>query len=246
MGTNLVVGKGRAEMKTGQRRERYATSVYEVAAALCAKYEDFAHNNRKNPLDELLFIICSTKTTGVSFENTYRRFRRSSPRFEDISDASQKELAESLSSGGLQNVKAMAVKQLVSILEERFGRPTLAPLKHMGDQECERFLTSLPGVGKKVARCVMMYSLDRQVFPVDTHCWRISHRIGWVRPTTGKGSCTAKDMDRLQEKIPPELRFSLHVNMVSLGRELCTFHDPKCIACPIEGNCRKMGLHRSE
>lgn len=233
-----------SEMKTRRRRKCYASNSYEVAAALSAKYGDFAHNNRKNPLDELLFIVCSTKTTGVSFENTYRRFRRSFPKFEDIYNASEVELAECLSSGGLQNVKAKAVKRLTSILAERFGKPTLSPLKHMGDQECEGFLTSLPGVGKKVARCVMMYSLGRQVFPVDTHCWRISRHVGWVRPTSSKGSCTAKDMDRLQDRIPPDLRFSLHVNMVSLGRETCTFHGPRCSSCPIERYCQKVGLHR--
>lgn len=231
-------------MKTGNRRESYASNAYEVAAALRVKYGDFAHNNRKNPLDELLFILCSTKTTGGSFENTYRRFKRSFPRFEDISNASEEELAESLSSGGLQNVKAKVIKRLTSILKERFGKPTLSPLRHMGDEECERTLTSFPGVGKKVARCVMMYSLGLQVFPVDTHCWRVSCRIGWIHPTTGKGLCTAKDMDKLQEIIPAELRFSLHVNMVSLGREICTFRSPKCTACPIDSNCKKRGVHR--
>ena len=213
-------------------------NVYDVATALRATYGDFAHNNRKNPLDELLFIICSTKTTGLSYENTYRRFRRHFPRFEDIARASEYELAEALSSGGLQNIKARALKTIMQILEQRFGGPTLSPLKNMSDDECERFLTSLAGVGKKVARCVMMYSLGREVFPVDTHCWMICHRLGWVRKTTGKGRCTIRDMDRLQDLIPPELRFSLHVNMVSLGKEICTFRNPKCGVCPISVFCK--------
>ncbi|MEZ5304792.1 MAG: endonuclease III domain-containing protein [Verrucomicrobiales bacterium] len=103
----------------------------------------------------------------------------------------------------------------------RFGKLSLADLRRLPDGEVEAFLTSLKGVGKKVARCVMMYSLDRQVFPVDTHCWRIARRLGWVRPTQKDGHCSERDMDRLQERIPPARRYSLHVNMVSLGRGFC-------------------------
>jgi endonuclease III len=112
----------------------------------------------------------------------------------------------------------------------------------MSDDECEQFLLGLPGVGTKVARCVMMYSLDRQVFPVDTHCWRICRRLGWVRRTTPDGNCSRRDADRLQSRIPPELRRSLHVNMVSLGKRLCLAGSPRCDECPIGRLCRRTGV----
>jgi len=109
-----------------------------------------------------------------------------------------------------------------------YRKPTLTPLKHMTNNECERFLTSLPNVGKKVARCIMMYSLDRQVFPVDTHCWRICRRLGWIKQTRKGYSCPPRDMDRLQSIIPPDLRYSMHVNLVSHGRTVCTETKPRC------------------
>jgi len=127
---------------------------------------------------------------------------------------------------------------------EKFGEPTLKSLHKMSVKEAESFLLSLPGVGKKVARCVLMYSLGRQVFPVDTHCWRIARRLGWVRPTQKDKHCAPRDMDRLQSKIPPELRYSLHVNMISLGREICTPSSPRCDECPILALCAKTGVHR--
>jgi endonuclease III len=114
----------------------------------------------------------------------------------------------------------------------------------MSDEEAEAFLLSLPGVGKKVARCVLMYSLGRQVFPVDTHCWRIAQRLGWVRPTQKDKHCAPRDMDRLQSKIPPELRHSLHVNMISLGREICAPTSPRCDECPISAWCPKIGVSK--
>ena len=118
------------------------------------------------------------------------------------------------------------------------------PLRKMSDKDAETFLLSLPGVGKKVARCVLMYSLGRQVFPVDTHCWRIARRLGWVRPTQKDKHCAPRDMDRLQSKIPPEFRYSLHVNMISLGREICTPTAPRCDECPISAWCPKIGVSR--
>jgi endonuclease III len=58
------------------------------------------------------------------------------------------------------------------------------------------------------------------------------------------GHCAPRDMDRLQAKIPPELRYSLHVNMISLGREICTPSVPHCDECPISALCPKIGVHR--
>lgn len=55
---------------------------------------------------------------------------------------------------------------------------SLSPLKKMTDSQIEKYLASLPGIGIKTAKCVMMYSFDRLVLPVDTHVWRIATRLG--------------------------------------------------------------------
>lgn len=215
--------------------------INEVATTLRKRYKDYNHNNKRNPLNELLFIMCSTKTTDPSYERTYNRFRSRYKTFDGIAKATTEEIAISLSTGGLQNIKARYIKSIMKDLNRIFGSPTLAPLKRFDDKSCEAFLTSLPGVGLKVARCVMMYSLDRKVFPVDTHCWRITKRLGWIRSTISN-MYKENDINRLQEKIPSLLRFSLHVNFVSLGRDICKFNDPKCHMCPIEGLCKKVGV----
>jgi len=225
-------------------RPKYPRNIYSVAQILQQQYRDFAHHNKKNPLNELLFIISSVKTTGPAYEKTYRSFRSQFPTFISIANASYEKLCEVLSTGGLQNVKAKSIQKIMSTLVKRYGRPTLTPLREMSDEDCEDFLLSFPGVGKKVARCVMMYSLHRKVFPVDTHCWLISKRLGWVKERNKTRTIGDKEMDELQDKIPPELRFSLHVNMVSLGKEYCTFHFPRCNKCPLNRCCRKVGVKR--
>ena len=220
---------------------KYPSTVFKVAATLKTRYRDFNHHNLKNPLDELLFIICSTKTGEASYRSTYRSLKETFPTHLQIAEAPAAYIAQPILSGGLSNQKAKAIRDLLDIIVEKFGEPTLKPLRKMSDAEAAAFLLSLPGVGKKVARCVLMYSLGRQVFPVDTHCWRIARRLGWVRPTQKDKHCAPRDMDRLQSKIPPELRYSLHVNMVSLGRAICTATAPGCDECPLEGGCPRIG-----
>jgi len=220
----------------------HAKNVRTIAAVLSKCYGDSDHFNRKNPLEELLFIICSIQTNEKLYRATFASLRRAFPTFESLAEAPEQEIARAITAGGLSQQKAQKIKQILVEIVDRFGRPSLASLHNMEDQEREHFLTSLMGVGKKTARCVMMYSLDSQVFPVDVHCWRISHRIGWIRATRPDNSCSPRDMDRLQSKIPPELRFSLHVNMVSLGRDVCTPRKPKCDSCPIGQHCRRIGV----
>jgi endonuclease III len=223
----------------------FPSAIRKVAAALKASYRDFNHHNLKNPLDELLFIICSTKTGEASYRSTYRALKQTFPTHLRVAEAPAEYIARPMASGGLSNQKAKAIREIYDVLVEKFGEPTLAPLRKMSDADAESFLLSLPGVGKKVARCVMMYSLGRQVFPVDTHCWRIARRLGWVRPTQKDKHCAPRDMDRLQAKIPPELRHSLHVNMISLGREICTPANPRCNECPIFAYCPRIGVPRA-
>jgi endonuclease III len=223
---------------------KYPLSILGVAAALKKHYHDFNHYNLKEPLDELQFIICSTRTDEGSYRSTFRSLKETFPTHLRIAEASAEYIARPIASGGLSNQKAKAIRNLFDVIVGKFGEPTLKPLRKMCDKDAEAFLLSLQGVGKKVARCVLMYSLGRQVFPVDTHCWRIARRIGWVRPTQKDKHCAPRDMDRLQSKIPPELRYSLHVNMISLGREICTPTAPRCDERPISAWCPKIGVPR--
>lgn len=219
-------------------------NVARVAAALTRRYHDYAHRNRRNPLEELLFILCSIQTNEALYRESFQVLMKAFPRFSLLAAAPEKQVATVLARGGLSRQKARAITGIAREITRDFGRLTLAPLKLMSASECEGFLTSLPGVGKKTARCVMMYSLKMPVFPVDTHCWRICWRLGWVRPTRGNKSCSPRDMDRLQAMIPPALRFGLHVNMVSLGREVCIPSSPNCSSCPISRYCRRIGIGR--
>ncbi len=232
-------------MPASNRRIRpaaIAKNVKAVAGRLSAQYGDFAHYNRRNPLEELLFIICSIQANEDLYRDTYAALRSAFPRLNLLAEAKEPEIAEAIEFGGLARQKAAKIKRILAQITDCFGRPTLSPLRDMTDAQCESFLTSLWGVGKKTARCVMMYSLGRAVFPVDVHCWRVCRRLGWVRATRPNKSCSPRDMDRLQARIPESLRFSLHVNLISHGRQICRAREPDCDACPIRTFCRQIGV----
>lgn len=230
------------QTKLSRVNQKEPRDVGEISRLLARRYKNFDHYNRKNPLDELLFILCSTKTSELGYRETFRSLRRRFPSNRMLAAARIPEISAAIARGGLAKKKARAIKAILQKTTAQFGEPTLAPLRRMSDAECERLLIGLPGVGKKVARCVMMYSLGRKVFPIDVHCWRVARRLGWIRATRRNRLPSPADHDRLQSIIPPELRHRLHVNFVSLGRELCTKTLPRCAACPLMEMCPKVGV----
>jgi endonuclease III len=214
-----------------------------IASLLKERYRDFDHRNPLNPLADLIFIICSVQTSKSKYERAYSSLRKRYPTFQELREASFSGLCVALAPSGLASQKARYIFELMRRLTLEFGRPTLSPLRSWSDDDCERFLCGLPGVGKKVARCVMLMALGRAVFPVDVHCWRISKRLGWIcsNSRTSRTSPTPREMDMLQERIPAEHRYSLHVNFISLGREFCKSDKPDCCRCPIKAYCSFSG-----
>ncbi|NTV28738.1 MAG: hypothetical protein HGA80_01510 [Candidatus Omnitrophica bacterium] len=217
--------------------------IFIVAEKLKEEYKDFNHKNKVNPLDELIFIICSIKRSESRYLLAFQDLKRAFPSHQSLSEASLSRIKRVLAPYGLQNEKALAIKELLRSIIKAFGKPTLSPLRKMGDRECEAFLLSLRGVGRKVARCVMMYSLGRAVFPVDSNCWRLCHRLGWIHWRHKVDVISSKDMDLLQAMMPEQLRASLHLNMVFHGRNVCTVRNPKCCICIIEKHCPRIFGH---
>lgn len=215
---------------------RHPPSPSRVAGILRRRYGP-ARVPRSAPLDELLWLLCSTKTTGRGCEVAYRALRRKFPTLRSLADAPVAALAPPLRPAGLHRQRARTIKAALRAVEQRFGRLTLGPIRSMDDGACEASLLTLPGVGRKVARCTMLFALQRPVFPVDTHCWRIGCRLGWVRPRRAGGPMGDADADHLQEAIPPRLRLDLHLHLIRLGREFCRSQKPLCPSCPLRRIC---------
>lgn len=199
-----------------------------IVLAMERAYGSPRHGNPRNPLDDLIYIILSTRTRDASFAKTFRSLKRAFPSWNSVSPRHRPKIARILAPGGLGRLKASQIVSIMARLRSRFGRSTLAPLSKMSDAEAEGFLTSLPGVGPKIAKCVLMYTLDRQVLPVDVHVHRVAVRLGLGakrRPDTSQ--------QLIESAVPPELRYSFHVNAISHGRSVCFSRAPLCGECPI-------------
>ena len=207
--------------------------LYVVEKRLRKCFGQPRHGNKSNPLDELLYILLSLQTTQTNCQRSYRSLRRTFPRWSLLAKASQSEIRKPINFAGFGRQRAHKIAAIARRIHRDNGCVSLSRLKKLSSEQAERYLTSLPGVGKKTARCVLMYSLDRAVFPLDTHCARILKRLGFDIPNGSLRKCE----DRIQDLIPPEIRYSLHVTMIVLGRNICTSKRPKCNTCPLLSLC---------
>ena len=230
---------------TSSRHERRSPSTWEVAKHLAMAYPDSDLGNRANPLDELAFIILSGQTEASLAKTTYLGFKRQFPRWDDVANARLRSLEASIHGGGLGHQKARYLREIARLTKADFGRATLAPLRRMSTTQAELYLCGLPGVGVKSARCVLLYSLQRDVFPADVHCLRVMTRLGWIGWHGERGEELA---DPSQQKIPPSLRRLLHVKLVQHGRAVCRSRPncPSCVlnrCCPSADNARYSDLN---
>jgi endonuclease III len=207
--------------------------IRKICKALEFAYHNPRHGNKRNPLDELIYIILSTRTQDASFRSIFQELKRSFPSWNRLDGRNPRKLQAVLAPGGLGKLKSRQIRVIVSRLRMAFGRATLAPLRKMSDMDAEMFLTSLPGVAAKIAKCVLMYSLDRQVLPVDVHVHRVASRLGFQ---TKKRPDTSQKL--IEKVVPPELRYGFHVNAVAHGRAICTARDPACEACCLANWCQ--------
>lgn len=209
-------------------------NVEHVTEILVNRFGRQSLGNKDDPFDELLFIILSSKTPPARYEKAYCALKIAYPDPNDLVNADTSQIAGVISCAGLQNRKAKAILMIARRLLKEFNAVSLAQLSTFSDNEAESFLRSLPEVSKKSARCVLMYSFGRQFFPVDSHCFRITKRLGWV---SEEAHLTEKCADEIQDRIPSELRRDLHVGMILLGREYCKPSNPDCVHCPVQTYC---------
>jgi endonuclease-3 len=211
--------------------------VPQVCRALIRAYSPTRLGNKLNPLDEFLYILLSLRTNEVGLTKAYRAFKRRFPRWHSVDTASVSQIEDAIRPGGLARQKAAYILNAIRLIKSRFGEVSLDRLKGLPQNEIEEFLLSLPGVGKKSARCIMMYSLGLDVLPADTHVMRITRRLGWVDCNAGRHI-----HDRLDMIVPVRMRYRFHVTCVQHGRRVCRGSRPQCDNCCLRKWCRRCGL----
>lgn len=194
-----------------------------------------AKRNRPNrkPLDTLVGIILSQQNSSASSRACFAELKRRFPTWEDVLAAPVGSVEDAIRRGGLARIKATRIQAVLRNLLERHGSLELAGLSKMPPDAAVAELVRLPGVGPKTARCVLLFALGVDVFPMDVHIFRIAERLGLIAPKTPD----ERAHRIVGALIPVGRRYSAHVNMVEHGRTTCRPTAPKCDACCLLEYC---------
>jgi endonuclease-3 len=189
--------------------------------------------NRLAPVDELVSTILSQNTNDTNRDRAYHSLRRQFPTWEDVRTAKPAAVVAAIRSAGLANQKGPRIQKVLNdILDER-GSLDLSFLRELPLDEARAWLMKFKGIGPKTAAIVLLFSLGRPAFPVDTHIYRVTGRIG-LRPE----KMTVEQAHlHLENLFPPDTYTATHLNLIRLGREICSPRNPACPRCPLNDIC---------
>jgi endonuclease-3 len=193
---------------------------------LYGRPEQRPHNK---PVEELVRTILSQNTSDTNRDVAFGRLRERFPTWEDVRDAPLEDVEEAIRPGGLAYTKAPRIQ---AALRELGDGLDLAWLRDAPREKAIGYLTSLPGVGRKTAACVLIFSFGRPEIPVDTHVERVGKRLGLISPNASFDSAH----DELRDVVPPEDAYELHINLIRHGRLICRPR-PRCDECALRRMC---------
>lgn len=185
-------------------------------------------------VDELVCTILSQNTNDINRDKAFQALKERYPNWEAVRDADPAELQYVIRIAGLANQKGPNIQAALRDITEERGEIDLDWLKEKDPEEARKWLVKLRGVGPKTAAIVMVFALGMPAFPVDTHIYRVTGRIG-LRPRDLDISKTHAYMEQIAD---PDDFGSLHLNLINLGREICQARKPKCPICPIIDLCQ--------
>jgi len=206
--------------------------VRRVCEALEARYRSPRHGNPRKPIDDLIYIILSNKTGPNMAGSVYAALKSRFESWDEVPRHRNSVLERILRPAGLSRIKSAQIRAALKQTRSDFGSCCLRRLAKLPTNDAESYLTSLPGVSDKVAKCVLMYTCGAQVLPIDAHVHRIARRLGWtIRKRADQ--CHSE----LESLVPHQRRYAFHVNCVAHGRLICRPSNPDCRACCIKKYC---------
>jgi endonuclease-3 len=210
-----------------------AQKALKVHQKLLEFYGEPVWRNPLPPIDELVSTILSQNTNDVNRDRAFESLRDKFPTWEQVRDADTGEVIEAVRVAGLANQKGPRMQQVLREITAERGSLDLSFLADMPLEEARAWLTRFNGVGPKTAAIVLCFSLNRPAFPVDTHVYRITGRIG-LRPAK---MTVEQAHPHLEHLFPPATYYAAHLNIIRLGREICVARKPNCPVCPVYTLC---------
>jgi endonuclease III len=188
---------------------------------------------KSDALAMLVNIILSQATSDANSRRTFQNLKKRFANWDAVLAADESEIAEAIRLGGLANQKAKVIKNLLRQIKETHGRLSLKFVEKMTDEEAQKFLSQFRGIGPKTVACTLLFACHKEVFPLDTHIFRVLKRMGILPEKISD----AKAHALLDELVPQGKFYSLHVNLIRLGRKICRPREPLCEQCPLVEYC---------
>jgi len=185
------------------------------------------------PISELVSTILSQNTNDLNRDRAFRGLRARFPSWEAVRDARRNDVIAAIRVAGLANQKGPRIQKVLREITGERGDLNLDFLKDLPVEKVRGWLMKFNGVGPKTAAIVLLFSLGRPAFPVDTHIYRVTGRIG-LRPAKMN---VEQAHPHLESLFPPETYYAAHLNLIRLGREVCHARRPDCPRCPIRALC---------
>jgi endonuclease-3 len=204
-----------------------------VQGRLRAEQGEFVPKPALPIIDELVGTVLSQHTSDVNSGRAFAQLKARFPSWEQVAHAPAGEVEQAIRCGGIARQKARRIRLILDAIAGREGRLDLGWLHDLDDAAAESYLTSLPGVGPKTAACVLVFSMGRAAFPIDTHVHRIVSRLGWVPA----GASADKAYRLLAPRVPADIRYDLHVALITHGRTVCLAQRPRCQRCVLLDLC---------
>lgn len=185
------------------------------------------------PLDMLIATILSQNTNDKNSHRAYTSLRSQYPTWESVAHAPLRGIIAAIRQGGMANQKSRRIRETLLAVKEQYGDYDLSALRSLSNENVIDDLVRLRGVGPKTASCVLLFSLGRDLFPVDTHVHRICGRLG----LSGASRSPEETFRIMKPLIPKGKGYSFHTNLIRFGRKVCRSHSPACGVCPVRHLC---------
>lgn len=184
-------------------------------------------------MDELISTLLSQNTNDRNRDIAFDRLKQRFQSWEAARDAPLQEVIEAIRPAGLANQKGARMQAILRQITNERGSLDLAFLKAYPREQARTWLAQFKGIGPKTVAIVMQFALGFPAFPVDTHVYRVTGRLG-LRPATMNVEETHDWMEKLFE---PHQYGVGHLNFIRLGREVCHARKPVCATCPLLQEC---------
>jgi len=208
-------------------------TIDEILSLLEREYGPLQWRASGDPLSELIRAILSQNTSDVNSKRAFERLVRTFGTWERVAEGSIDQIAEAIRCGGLSRIKAGRIKAILKGILESQGSLDLGFLGELPLPVARAWLEGLPGVGPKTAACVLLFSLERAVLPVDTHVYRVSRRLGLIDSRVS----AEQAHQLLEDVVPSQERYQFHLHMLAHGRSICRAQRPLCRGCVFNEGC---------